>query len=105
MTRRPRHSGNCPHLPTSRLDDPARVELDRSAIAFGYERWTAVLQTGLEVMRECGELRAEANPRALAQSLIVAHQGGSLLMRTYRTAEPLRNALNTTLDFIRSLRY
>jgi hypothetical protein len=74
----------------------------RSDLAAGYDRWAAVLRSGLAAMRRRGELRAEAKPEVLASLLLAAHQGGSLLSATKRDIKPLRDALDAALNYVYS---
>ena len=53
-------------------------------------------------MRRRGDLRPEADPRHLAVSLVVAHQGGAMLTHATGDAEPLRVAVNAAVDYVRS---
>src|ERR1700733_5682418 len=48
------------------------------------------------------DLRPEADPRHLAASLVVAHQGGAMLTHATDDAEPLRVAVNAAVDYVRS---
>ena len=52
-------------------------------LAAGYDQWLELFETGLTAMRRRGDLRPDADPRHLAVSLVVAHQGGAML--TYAT--------------------
>jgi len=81
------------------------VEADdetRRDLASGYERWLDVFRQGLDTMRTRGDLRADADPDALAQSLLAALQGGLLLSQTLRRVEPLRNSLDAALTYLGS---
>ncbi|WP_112239031.1 TetR/AcrR family transcriptional regulator [Kribbella monticola] len=74
----------------------------RSDLAAGYERWLELFRSGLEMMRARGELREDADPDVLAQSLLAALQGGLLLSQTLRRADPLRNSLDAALTYLGS---
>jgi len=71
-------------------------------LSAGYSHWIGLFEAGLTAMRVRGDLRPDADPRHLAVSLVVAHQGGAML--TYATAdpEPLRAAVNAAVDYVRS---
>src|ERR1700739_947475 len=71
-------------------------------LADGYDQWIELFAAGLTAMRRRGELRPDADPRHLAVSLVVAHQGGAMI--TYATADPgpLRVAVNAAVDYVRS---
>ena len=74
----------------------------RDDLAAGYDQWLELFQTGLNAMRRRGDLRPEADPRHLAVSLVVAHQGGAMLTHATGDAEPLRVAVNAAVDYVRS---
>jgi TetR/AcrR family transcriptional repressor of nem operon len=71
-------------------------------IAAGFDRWRAALHAGLVLMRERGELRAEADPDQLAYSLAAAFQGGVLLAQAAGDEAPLRSALDAALGYVGS---
>ena len=75
----------------------------RADFAAGFERWEALLRRGLLRMQQRGDLGPDANPDALARSLLAAAQGGYLLTQAYRDAAPLEDALGTAIDHIESL--
>lgn len=68
----------------------------------GYDQWIELFRTGLEAMRDRGDLRPEADPRHLAVSLVAAHQGGALLTHATGDPQPLRAAVNAAVDYVRS---
>ena len=74
----------------------------RDDLAAGYDQWLELFETGLAAMRRRGDLRPEADPRHLAASLVVAHQGGAMLTHATDDAEPLRVAVNAAVDYVRS---
>jgi TetR/AcrR family transcriptional regulator, transcriptional repressor for nem operon len=74
----------------------------RSDVSAVYDEWIALFRTGLTSMRKRGDLRADADPLHLARVLVVAHQGGSLLTQTTHSINPLRDALNAAVDYVRS---
>ncbi len=71
-------------------------------LSAGYDEWIHMFQTGLTAMRNRGDLRTEADPRHLAVSLVVAHQGGAMLTHATGDGEPLRVAVNAAVDYVRS---
>lgn len=81
----------------SDADDEVRDDL-----ADGYDQWLELFQSGLAAMRHRGELRPEADPRHLAVSLVIAHQGGAMVTHATGDAEPLRVAVNAAVDYVRS---
>lgn len=73
-------------------DDGARLEL-----ADGLDRWESAIREGLERMAARGELRPDADPRALAHRTLTAVQGGLLLTQVRRDPHQLRTALDGAL--------
>jgi TetR/AcrR family transcriptional regulator, transcriptional repressor for nem operon len=74
----------------------------RAHLADGYDRWLAQFRASLQVMRDQGLLRADADPDALANMLLAAMQGGVLLSQTLRRPEPLRDSLDAALARLES---
>jgi len=74
----------------------------RDDLADGYDQWLELFQSGLTAMRRRGDLRADADPRHLAASLVIAHQGGAMLTHATSDAEPLRVAVHAAVDYVRS---
>jgi AcrR family transcriptional regulator len=75
----------------------------RADFAAGFERWEAVLRRGLLAMQRRGDLGPEADPDALAYSLLAAAQGGYLLTQAHRDARALEAALGAAIDHIELL--
>jgi TetR/AcrR family transcriptional regulator, transcriptional repressor for nem operon len=71
-------------------------------LADGYDQWIELFQSGLTEMRRRGDLRADADPRHLAVSLVAAHQGGALVTFLTDDPEPLRAALTGAVEYVRS---
>lgn len=71
-------------------------------LAAGYDQWIDLFCTGLTEMRRRGDLRPDTDPRHLAASLVVAHQGGAMLTHATGDAEPLRAAVNGAVEYVRS---
>lgn len=71
-------------------------------LADGYDLWIELFQHGLTAMRRRGDLRPDADPRHLAVSLVVAHQGGAMITHNTDDAEPLRVAVNAAVEYVRS---
>jgi AcrR family transcriptional regulator len=81
------------------------VECDpglRGDLAAGFERWEQLFRHGLTLMRGRGELRPDADPDQLTYALMAALQGGMLLGQTARDVTPLRAALSSVLQYVRS---
>jgi hypothetical protein len=53
-------------------------------------------------MRDRGDLRADADTEQLTYAIMAALQGGMLLGQTAREAAPLRAALTSVLEYLRS---
>ena len=77
-------------------------EETREDLCNAFQRWQSLLHGGLRAMRERGDLRPEADLDELAMVLLTALQGGSLLSRTLRTAEPMRASMNAALAYVHS---
>jgi AcrR family transcriptional regulator len=71
-------------------------------LAAGYDDWLNLLRAGLTAMRRRAELGPEADPRHLAVTLVVAHQGGALVTHATDDPEPLRVALDAAVEYVRS---
>ncbi len=71
-------------------------------LSAGYDQWIGLFQTGLAAMRQRGDLRPDADPRHLAVSLVVAHQGGAMVTHATGDPDPLRSAVNAAVDYVRS---
>ncbi|GAA1299885.1 transcriptional regulator [Planotetraspora silvatica] len=94
--------GGCPIASlTSQLaehDEAARLQLSHS-----FARWSAGLRSGLAAMHAAGRLHPDADPEALALSLLASLQGGMLITQLNRDTRPLEVALDSTLAYIESL--
>jgi AcrR family transcriptional regulator len=71
-------------------------------LAHGYDQWLGLFQTGLTAMRQRGELRPDADPRHLATSLVIAHQGGAMITHATGDGEPLSVAVTAAVEYVRS---
>jgi AcrR family transcriptional regulator len=81
------------------------LEADDSVLdvlAAGYDRWLALFEDGLRVMRERGDLIPEADPRHLAIVLVAAHQGGAMVTHVTKSAEPFGDVVDASLDYVAS---
>jgi AcrR family transcriptional regulator len=74
----------------------------RGDLAAGFERWEQLFRHGLTLMRDRGALRPDADPKRLTYALMAALQGGMLLAQTARDLAPLRAALDSVLQYVRS---
>lgn len=80
------------------IDADDEIHDDLSA---GYDQWIELFKAGLTAMRARGELLPDADPRHLAVSLVVAHQGGAILTYVTGDPEPLRAAVNAAVEYVR----
>jgi AcrR family transcriptional regulator len=91
--------GGCPIASlTTQLaehDEAARLQL-----AHSFARWSAGLRAGLAAMHANGTLRPDADPEALALSLLASLQGGLLLTQLNRDTKPLEVALDAALAYV-----
>jgi AcrR family transcriptional regulator len=74
----------------------------RGDLAHGYDVWLELFESGLTMMQAHRELRSDADPRHLAASLVIAHQGGAMITHATADAEPLRVAVTAAVDYVRS---
>ncbi|RSD09636.1 TetR family transcriptional regulator [Amycolatopsis eburnea] len=81
-----------------------RDEEARVLLAKYFEIWEELLAEGLIRMRSSGALRPDADPGKLATFLVAALQGGYLLARMARSAEPMKQTLDLAIDHVRSFR-
>ena len=75
----------------------------QARLADSFDRWQAEIRDGLTRMRQRGELRADADPDALALALLAAVQGGLLLNQTRRDTLALETAMDTMIAHIAGL--
>jgi AcrR family transcriptional regulator len=74
----------------------------RTDLAEGFGRWETLFRRGLTAMRDRGDLRPDADPGELAAGLLASLQGGMLLTKTTRDIRPLKAALKTSLDHVKT---
>ena len=75
-----------------------RSETARQVLAGCFAEWESHLSDGFAMMREDGELSADADPEALATAVMAALQGGLLLSQTVRAAHPVELAMSMALN-------
>ncbi|GAA3341165.1 TetR/AcrR family transcriptional regulator [Curtobacterium pusillum] len=73
----------------------------RDLVAAGFARWEQGFRDGITTMRERGLLGPDADPHALATTVMVALQGGLLLAQVQRDVRPLAIGLDTAIAAIR----
>jgi AcrR family transcriptional regulator len=76
-------------------------EQTRELLADGYRQWIALLRRGLTRMKKSGLLIESADPAALANVLVTAHEGGGLMGGAYGKTWPDRDALNFAMSYLR----
>jgi AcrR family transcriptional regulator len=76
-------------------------EHTRELLAKGYQQWSTIFRRGLTRMKRNGLLVDSANPAALANVLMSAHEGATLLTSAYCTTWPDRDALTFALTYLR----
>lgn len=76
----------------------------RADLAGAFRGWEALVARGLEALQERGELRADADPQALAETTLAAVQGGVLLARTKKDIRSLRHVLDANLTYLLGFR-
>jgi len=70
-------------------------------LADGYRQCVEVLSSGLQRLKDRGELVADADPEELACVLMSAHQGANLLAMAYQRPWPDPDALQFALRYLR----
>jgi len=79
------------------IDDDARLQL-----VDAFSLWRQLIAEGLTRMVENGVLRSEADPEALATSVLASLQGGLLLAEVDRDTRCLEVALDAALAYLRT---
>ncbi|KIF72913.1 TetR family transcriptional regulator [Streptomyces sp. 150FB] len=72
----------------------------RSEVAEGFARWSELFRSGLQSMRDRGELNSAADPQQLATMLMAAFQGGMLLDQAAGDTTALRQSLAGVISYI-----
>ena len=75
---------------------------NRHALATAFDRWETSIRTGLERMRDRGELRPDADPATLALGTLAALQGGLLLAQVRRSVAPVQASLDQAIAHVES---
>ncbi|MFJ9760580.1 TetR/AcrR family transcriptional regulator [Streptomyces sp. NPDC101149] len=73
---------------------------DELANAFG--QWRDTFREGIERMQKLGRISNEADPARLATLLLAAFQGGTVLAQVARNITPLKDALQTAIDYLQT---
>lgn len=103
MTRVTQGVGGCP-LGSFVGELAERSEKARLELARSFAEWQSYLSKGFAVMRDNGELVAEADVDELAVTVMSALQGGLLMAQATRSARPVELALNMALGHIAGYR-
>ena len=91
----------CP-IGTLAAEVAGRNEAARLQAAAGFDAWERLLADALERIRERGELRANAEPAALATGLLASIEGGMVLSHARRDMASLRVAVEAGLSRVRA---
>lgn len=103
VTRETQGVGGCP-LGSFVGELAERSESARLELARSFATWQSYLSDGFTVMRDNGELVADADPENLALTVMSALQGGLLMAQTTRSARPLELALDMALGHVTGYR-
>ncbi len=95
--------GGCP-VGSLAAEMADRDEAFRREVAAAFCEWQGYLARGLEVLKERGHLRINANCSELAESTMAIIQGGYLLANTKKDLDPMQRALDTAYTSLRTLR-
>ncbi|WP_413798322.1 TetR/AcrR family transcriptional regulator [Streptomyces iranensis] len=80
-----------------------KTELDvHDELASAFDQWRAIFRDGIERMQQLSRISAEADPTQLANLLLAAFQGGMLLAQVARNIAPLKDALQTAIDYVQT---
>jgi len=90
----------CP-IGTLATEVAGRNEDAQLQAAAGFDAWERLLAEALERMRQRGELRADAEPAALATGLLASIEGGMVLSQTRKDIASLRIAVEAGLGPVR----
>jgi TetR/AcrR family transcriptional regulator, transcriptional repressor for nem operon len=91
----------CP-IGTLAAEVAGRNEDARLQAAAGFDAWEQLLADALERMRQHGELRADAEPAALATGLLASIEGGMVLSQARKDIASLRIAVDAGLAQVRT---
>ncbi|MDP8931337.1 MAG: TetR/AcrR family transcriptional regulator [Actinomycetota bacterium] len=93
--------GGCP-LGSIVAEVADRDDRLQTVAAAAFALWEGELVAGLRTLQATGQLRADADPEALAEEALASIQGGYLLTMTKREARPMRNAVTAAFARLRS---
>ncbi|MET8648067.1 TetR family transcriptional regulator C-terminal domain-containing protein [Streptomyces sp. NPDC004675] len=80
-----------------------KTDLDvHDELASAFDRWRDIFRDGLQHMQRLGCISTDADPTQLANLLLSAFQGGSLLAQVARDITPLKDALQAAIDYVQT---
>ncbi|MET8788455.1 TetR family transcriptional regulator C-terminal domain-containing protein, partial [Streptomyces sp. NPDC004589] len=80
-----------------------KTDLDvHDELANAFDQWRDIFREGIERMQQLGRISTEADPARLATLLLAAFQGGTLLAQVARNITPLKDALQTAIDYLQT---
>lgn len=80
-----------------------KTELDvHDQLASAFDQWRDTFREGIARMQQLGHLSAAADPARLANLVLAAFQGGTLLAQVARDIAPLKDALETAIDYMQT---
>ncbi|MBN7502228.1 TetR/AcrR family transcriptional regulator [Mycobacteroides abscessus subsp. abscessus] len=71
-------------------------------LARAFDQWRNIFRDGLRRMQGLGRLSATADPTQLADLLLSAFQGGTLLTQVQQDVTPLKNALHAAINHVQT---
>jgi AcrR family transcriptional regulator len=74
----------------------------RQTLGEAYWQWVALLEQGLQRMKEHGALVADAEPRRLAMVIVCLHQGGGTVAYAYRQEWAHADAVRFAVNYLRT---
>jgi TetR/AcrR family transcriptional repressor of nem operon len=103
LSEHPFVAGGCPILNTAVDADDTHPKLrERARVAM--DHWLSLVIRALEAGRAAGELRAQFDAHAVAQTIVAALEGGVLLARLYGKATAMRAVIGQLAHYIDALR-
>jgi TetR/AcrR family transcriptional regulator, transcriptional repressor for nem operon len=80
-----------------------KTDLDvHDELASAFDQWRNIFRDGLQRMQQLGRISTDADPTQLANLLLSAFQGGSLLAQVARDITPLKDALRAAIDYVQT---
>jgi hypothetical protein len=73
----------------------------RAIVATLYDIWTQHLATGVQALKDSGEIDADTDVNATATAVLAAIQGGVLMMQATDRISYLETALGEAIDAMR----